>query len=120
EDCKPSAFFLAAIAVCVSLLIKITSIVIAAPLAYLTVAAVCDGRFREGFGAHRAPLQLQFALFAAIALLPSVAWYWHAHQIAERFYPHHFFGAGGIRLESFSWYWDIARQTATSSLTPVL
>jgi 4-amino-4-deoxy-L-arabinose transferase-like glycosyltransferase len=120
EDCKPSVVFLAAIAVCLSLLIKITSLVIAAPLAYLTVAAVCDGRFREGFGAHRAPLQLQFALFAAIALLPSVAWYWHAHQIAERFYPHHFFGAGGVRIESFSWYWDIARQTATSSLTPVL
>jgi hypothetical protein len=53
-------------------------------------------------------------------LLPSVAWYWHAHQIAERFYPHHFFGAGGVRLESFSWYWDIARQTATMSLTPVM
>jgi hypothetical protein len=59
-------------------------------------------------------------LFAVIALLPSVIWYCHAYQIAERFYPHHFFGAGGIRLESFSWYWEIAQQTATSSLTPVL
>jgi hypothetical protein len=52
--------------------------------------------------------------------VPSAAWYWHAHQVAEEFYPHHFFGAGGIRIESFSWYWNIARQTATSSLTPVL
>jgi hypothetical protein len=64
--------------------------------------------------------RLQFVLFAAIALLPSVFWYWRAYQIAEKFYPHHFFGAGGVRLESFSWYWDIAQQTATSSLTPVL
>jgi len=60
------------------------------------------------------------ALFLAIALLPSAAWYWHAHQVAQRFYPHHFFGAGGIRIENFSWYWHIARQTATSSLTPIL
>jgi hypothetical protein len=72
------------------------------------------------FGAHRAPLQLQLAIFAAITLLPSATWYWHAHQVAESFYPHHFFGAGGVRLESFSWYWEIAQQTATSSLTPVL
>jgi hypothetical protein len=69
-------------------------------------------------GAEKAPLQL--LTFAVITLLPSVAWYWHAYQIAERFYPHHLFGAGGIRIEKFSWYWAIARQTATSSLTPVL
>jgi len=60
------------------------------------------------------------ALFFAIALLPSAIWYWHAHQIAERFYPHHFFGAGGIQIESFSWYWHIAQQTFVSSLTPLL
>ena len=55
-----------------------------------------------------------------IALLPSAIWYWHAHQIAQKFYPHHFFGAGGIQIESFSWYWHIAQQTLVSSLTPVL
>jgi hypothetical protein len=59
-------------------------------------------------------------LFAAIALLPSAIWYWHAHEIAQKFYPHHFFGAGGIRIESFSWYWQIAQQTLVSSLTPLL
>jgi len=59
-------------------------------------------------------------LFAAIALLPSAIWYWHADQVAEKFYPHHFFGAGGIRIESFWPYWQIARQTLTSSLTPLL
>ena len=69
-------------------------------------------------GAHRAPLQL--IAFFAIALLPSAIWYWHAYQIAQKFYPHHFFGAGGIRIESFSWYWHIAQQTFVSSLTPLL
>src|SRR6266540_2641252 len=135
RDRKMAPFYLAAIAISLSILIKVTSIVIAAPILYLVVAAVYNRRRdkerrfpkppgRSGdrpslnFGAHRAPQQA--LAFAAIALLPSAMWYWHAYQIAERFYPHHFFGAGGVRLESFSWYWDIAQQTATSSLTPVL
>ena len=128
------SFFVAAIAISLSLLIKITSIVIVAPLVYLAVAAVCDRRnSRKGdlqiapavletaapcVGAHRAPLQL--IAFAAITLLPSAIWYWHAHQIAQQYYPHHFFGAGGIQIESFPWYWHIAQQTFVSSLTPLL
>ena len=131
---ESSSFFFAAIAISLSLLIKITSIVIVAPLVYLLVAAVYDRRnSRNGdlqiapavletaapcFGAHRAPLQL--IAFFAIALLPSAIWYCHAYQIAQQFYPHHFFGAGGIRIESFSWYWHIAQQTFASSLTPLL
>ena len=134
EHGESSSFFVAAIAISLSLLIKITSIVIVAPLVYLAVAAVSDRRnSRKGdlqiapavletaapcAGAWRAPLK--FVLFAAIALLPSAIWYWHAHQIAQKFYPHHFFGAGGIRIESFSWYWHIAQQTLVSSLTPAL
>ena len=38
------SFFVAAIAISLSLLIKITSIVIVAPLVYVPVAAVCDRR----------------------------------------------------------------------------
>jgi 4-amino-4-deoxy-L-arabinose transferase-like glycosyltransferase len=134
EHSDSSSFFLAAIAISLSFLIKITSIIIIVPLVYLAVTAVSDRRnSRKGdlqiapaiwktaapwSGAQRAPLK--FALFAAIALLPSAIWYWHAHQIAEKFYPHHFFGAGGIRIESFPSYWHIAQQTLTSSLTPLL
>jgi 4-amino-4-deoxy-L-arabinose transferase-like glycosyltransferase len=115
-------FFVAAMAISLSILIKITSIVIMAPLMYLAVAGIGDPGGREirlvKSRDHRSRLQL--ALFAAIMLLPSAAWYWHAHQVAERFYPHHFFGGGGIRIENLSWYWSIVRQTATSSLTPIL
>ncbi|MGA7274109.1 MAG: glycosyltransferase family 39 protein [Candidatus Udaeobacter sp.] len=136
DDQKWTPFFSAAIAISISILIKVTSGVIFAPLAYLAVAGIGDPgrqnkerRFpkppgRSGkrpslnFGAHLAPLQL--IAFAAIALLPSAIWYWHAYQIAQRFYPHHFFGAGGVRIENFSWYSNIARQTAISSLTPLL
>jgi 4-amino-4-deoxy-L-arabinose transferase-like glycosyltransferase len=116
-------FYLAATAISLSLLIKVTSIVIIAPLAYVAVAGGADpglNRSRRGLQDRGQRPRLQFALFAAIALLPSVAWYWHAYEIAQRFYPNHFFGAGGIRIENFSWYWAIARQTAMSSLTPIL
>jgi hypothetical protein len=123
RDGKVAPFYLAAIAISLSILIKVTSIIIAVPILYLAVAEGADlspvePRYVRGSRSQRQRLQL--LAFAAIAVLPSVAWYWHAHQIAERFYPNHFFGAGGVRIEGFPWYWDIAQQTATSSLTPIL
>src|SRR5437016_6246410 len=100
----------AAIAISLALLIKLPTAVIGAPLLFLVWQ-------KWGWNFLKRP-GLWF--FAAITLLPSLAWYWHAHQIAERFYPHHFFGEGGIRIENFSWYWGILQVTATSSLTPIL
>jgi 4-amino-4-deoxy-L-arabinose transferase-like glycosyltransferase len=120
---KVAQFWLAAIAISLSILIKATSIVIAAPLLYLAVAEGADlSRSQPIYvqSSRSRRRRLQLLAFAAIAVLPSIAWYWHAYEIAKRFYPHHFFGAGGLRLESFSWYWAIAQETATSSLTPVL
>jgi 4-amino-4-deoxy-L-arabinose transferase-like glycosyltransferase len=118
-DHERPLFFLAAIAISLSFLIKITSIVIAAPLAYAVVGRLCQLRMLSGFQ-KRPTIYGGIALFAAITLLSAAAWYWHAHQIAERFYPHHFFGAGGVRIKNLSWYWNIARQTGTSTLTPIL
>jgi 4-amino-4-deoxy-L-arabinose transferase-like glycosyltransferase len=124
---------LLASAVCVSLsiLIKLPSVLIGVPLFYLTIGRVRDRRIlsRHSSDGHppswnygatsRPPLQF-LILFAVIALLPSAIWYWHAHLIAEKFYPYHFFGAGGIRIMSAGWYGKIAKQITTSSLTPVL
>jgi 4-amino-4-deoxy-L-arabinose transferase-like glycosyltransferase len=107
---RSAPFFLAAIAILLSILVKVTSIIIAAPLLFLAWK-----KWRWNF-LERVDLWL----FVAITVLPSVAWYWHAYEIADRFYPHHFFGEGGIRIENFSWYWGIARRTATLSLTPIL
>jgi hypothetical protein len=115
--------FLAAIAISLALLIKLSSAVIAAPIAYLAVAVVCDRRpflsKNKTCGGLIPPLQL-LLLFATIALLPSALWYWHGYEIAQKFYPHHFFGAGGIRIESLAWYWKIAQRTIASGLTPGL
>src|SRR5262245_10529002 len=122
EDRKSAPFFVATTAISLSFLIKITSIVVIAPIVYLAVAGIggpgfSQASFRMASRNHR--FRLQLLLFAAIALLPSAVWYWHAHEIAQKFYPYHFFGAGGIRIENFSWYWHIAQQTLTSSFTPV-
>ena len=113
-----TSFFASAVCISLSILIKLPSVVIGAPIACLGVAAVCDRRFREIFGAHRAPLQL--LAFAAIALIPSAIWYGHAYQIALQFYPHHFFGAGGVQIMAIGWYLKIAELIVTSTLTPLL
>jgi 4-amino-4-deoxy-L-arabinose transferase-like glycosyltransferase len=118
-----SLFFVAAIAISLSFLIKITSIIIVAPLMYLAVAEGGDlgsVRLPSACSVRGQRPRLQLILFTAIALIPSAIWYWHAHEIAQEFYPHHFFGAGGIQIESFSWYWQIAHQTFVSSFTPAL
>jgi 4-amino-4-deoxy-L-arabinose transferase-like glycosyltransferase len=103
-------FFASALCLSMSILIKAPSALIGVPLAYLVL-------HRFGLSAFR---RVELWIFAVIALVPSVIWYWHAHDIAQRFYPHHFFGAGGIRLMDAGWYWKIARETTTSSLTPFL
>ena len=107
---RPIFLVWAAIAISLALLVKLPTAVIGAPLLFLVWQ-------KWGWNFLKRP-GLWF--FAAITILPSLAWYWHAHQIAERFYPHHFFGEGGIRIENFGWYWNIVRLTATLSLTPVL
>ena len=114
-------FFASAILISLSILIKLPSVLIGAPIACITVAAVSDRRIlsRESSDGHRPPLQL-LVVFAAITLLPSAIWYWHAYEVAQKFYPHHFFGAGGIQIMSAGWYWKIAKQIVTSSLTPLL
>src|SRR5436190_13190697 len=141
DDHELAPFVVAAISISLSRLIKITSIIIFAPLAYVVVGRLCQtpGASQNGAGGSpatwtgrsedrasgservkRPTIYGGIALFLAITLLPSAAWYWHAHQVAGRFYPHHFFGAGGIRIENLSWYLHIARRTAASILTAIL
>ena len=117
------SFFVAAIAISLSLLIKITSIVIVAPLVYLAVVEGGDlgsGERSDTEGSRGRRPRLQVILFAAIALLPSAIWHWHAHQIAQQYYPHHFFGAGGIRIEIFLLVLAHCTTDFASSLTPLL
>ena len=111
-----SSFFVSALCISLSILIKATSVVIAAPL--FCLAAVYERRSGKDSGARRAPLQLM--TFGAITLVPAAIWYSYAYWVSQQFYPHHFFGAGGVKIMSLAWYWDIAKQIPTSTLTPVL
>ncbi|HEX4641732.1 MAG TPA: glycosyltransferase family 39 protein [Chthoniobacterales bacterium] len=98
-----------AILVSLALLIKLPIAIVGAPLFYLAWQ-----RDRKIFA------RWELWLFAAVTLVPSAIWYWHAHRIAEQFYPYHFFGAGGFAIMSFAWYWKILRLTVFSGFTLVL
>jgi len=103
-----TSFFASAFFISLSILIKLPSILIGAPLACLAFQHFRSSSFKRS--------DLWF--FAAIALLPSALWYGHAYQIASQFYPHHFFGAGGVQIMSAAWYLKIAKEIVTSTLTP--
>ncbi|MDP9003762.1 MAG: glycosyltransferase family 39 protein [Verrucomicrobiota bacterium] len=111
-----------ALLISLSFLIKLPTAVIGAPLLYL---AICRNRRDEHVPPAMGLLKnlvtsWELWLFGAIAIVPCGIWYWHAHKIAETFYPYHFFGGGGFRIMNAAWYWKIARQTVLSSMTPVL
>src|SRR6266403_4091994 len=111
---RSTSFFVAAIAISLSILIKLPSILIGAPLACLAFQRFSIPPLRLG-AAFR---NLSLWSFGALALLPSALWYGHAYQIALQFYPHHFFGAGGVQIMSAAWYLKIVKQIVTSTLTP--
>jgi 4-amino-4-deoxy-L-arabinose transferase-like glycosyltransferase len=103
-------FYASAFGISLSILIKLPSALIGAPLACLAFQ-----RFR--FSTFQ---RLDLWFFGAIALLPSALWYGHAYQISLQFYPHHFFGAGGVQIMSSAWYLRIAKEIVTSTLTPIV
>jgi len=107
---RSTSFFASAFCISLSILIKLPSILVGAPLACLALQRFRSSSFKR----------FDLCFFAAIALLPSVFWYGHAYQIALQFYPHHFFGAGGVQIMSAAWYLKISKEIVTSTLTPVI
>src|SRR5438552_6569306 len=73
DDETPMLFLGAAIAISFALLMKFPSPVVGAPLLFLAWQ-----KWGRNFLRRRA-----LWLFAVVTILPSVAWYWHATQIAE-------------------------------------
>ena len=108
ERARSTSLIASAFCISLSILVKLPSIIIGAPLACLAFQ-----HFR--FSALR---NILLWIFAGIALLPSALWYGHAYQIASQFYPYHFFGAGGVQIMSLAWYLKIAKEIVTSTLTP--
>lgn len=110
QEKSTSAFVASALCLSLSILIKVTTVLIGAPI-------LCLAFRRFGVFAFR---NLKLWLFAAIALAPAVIWYWHTYQISLAYYPHHFFGAGGVKMMSPDWYLKIAREIPTTELSPLL
>lgn len=110
QEKSRSAFIASALCISLSILIKATSALIGAPILCLVLQ-------RFGVSAFR---NFKLWLFAAIALAPAAIWYWHAYQISLAFYPHHFFGAGGVKIMPLGWYLKIVREIPTKELTPLL
>ncbi|MEY2482279.1 MAG: hypothetical protein QOK24_807 [Verrucomicrobiota bacterium] len=142
EEENRRALIGSALLISLALLIKLPTALIGAPLLYLVVSRgsdqggavykppAGDGGLETAAASKEKDGDLEIAapwkstltrwelwLFAVITLVPSAVWYWHALRIAEKFYPYHFFGGGGFRIMSASWYWKIAQQTALSSLS---
>src|SRR6202011_1212307 len=107
---SPSSFFASALCISLSILIKATSVIIAAPIACLIFQHFRFGAFRN----------FKLWLFAAIALVPPAIWYSCAYWISLKFYPHHFFGTGGVKIMPLEWYLNIVKEIPTSELTPFL
>ncbi|MEY2440558.1 MAG: hypothetical protein QOI34_1943, partial [Verrucomicrobiota bacterium] len=105
-----SLFFAAAVTFAFAFLIKLPTALIGASVAYLTFSRFGRSTFRRG----------RLWLFAALTLIPSAIWYWHAHRVAQEFYPHHFFGAGGFQIMNASWYGKIGERIVSESLTATL
>jgi hypothetical protein len=89
---------------------KLPAVLIGLPLLFLAW-----GKYRFGL-----LLKRRLGAFAAVSLLAPLAWYYHAYQVSLSYPPYHFFGEGGIEIKDLNWYWGILRQTATSSLTPLI
>src|SRR5437868_5454650 len=114
ERARSTSLIASAFCISLSILIKLPSIIIGAPLACLAFQHFRIPPLRLGAASRNTLLWI----FAGIALLPSALWYGHAYQIASQFYPHHFFGAGGLQIMSLAWYLKIAKEIVTSTLTP--
>lgn len=116
DDERLGFFAASALAISLSILMKAPNAIVAAPLACFAFQRLRKPPLRLGAALQR----FLIWLFAGIVVVPAAIWYGHAYSIARNFYPHHFFGGGGVRMENAAAYERIAAFTVTSSLTPVL
>jgi 4-amino-4-deoxy-L-arabinose transferase-like glycosyltransferase len=107
---RATLFIAMSLATCLALLIKLPSILIGIPMLYMAW---------EKYGA-RCVLRRELWAFAACSLVGPLAWYIHAYSISLSHVPYHFFGSGGIAIESLDWYVGILYRTVTTGLTPLV
>ena len=108
-------FIWMSVATSLAILVKLPSVIIGLPLLYLAWQ-----KYGISFLRRR-----DLWTFAALSLIPAMAWYWHAQVISTStlvmggVHPH-FFGAGGLAIVSFQTYLGILKRIVTWQLTPIV
>jgi 4-amino-4-deoxy-L-arabinose transferase-like glycosyltransferase len=97
-------------ALSLAILVKLPTVIIGVPLAYLAVRA-------RGAGFWRTPA---LWVWAAVALGFPLAWYLHAHAVSVAHAPHHMFGEGGLKIVDPGSYAGIAVSSIIPGLTPLV
>jgi len=103
-------FVAASLCVSLAILVKLPAAIIGLPL-----CAMAWEKYGRHFVARR-PLWA----FAGISLSAPGAWYVHTYLVSRAHFPYHFFGEGGIAIESLDWYLGIVQRTVMSGLTPII
>jgi hypothetical protein len=106
----PWLFAVACLTTSLAILVKLPAVIIGLPMLYMAW---------KKYGA-RLVVRRKLWAFAALSLLLPLAWYAHAYCLSVRYFPYHFFGAGGIQIKEPGWYLAILHWTVTESLTPIV
>jgi 4-amino-4-deoxy-L-arabinose transferase-like glycosyltransferase len=108
ERGSPLGFAGASVTLAVALLVKPFMATVGFAFLYLAIVKYGRGWVR---------MRRLWAL-AALAVLPSLAWYAHAYYLSVSSAPYHFFGAGRVGLGSLEGYGRMFEEAAWASLTP--
>ncbi len=113
---QPWLLVIGAAAVSLAVLLKLTGLYVGIPIAFIFYK-------RYGAAVYKAPV---FWLTGMAILVPSLLWYWHAHQLYVAY--HNTFGIVGAGYSKFgssallsdlSFYKDLARRITLYHLTPL-
>jgi hypothetical protein len=110
QERYPLVFVGASVTLALALLVKPFIATVGFAFLYLAIA-------RYGRGWVR---MTQLWALAALAVLPSLAWYGHAYYLSVSSAPYHFFGSGGVGLGSLEGYRKMLEEAALASLTPTV
>jgi len=110
QERHPLVFAGASVTLALALLVKPFIATVGFAFLYLAIA-------RYGRGWVR---MTQLWALAALAVLPSLAWYGHAYYLSVSSAPYHFFGSGGVGLGSLEGYRKMLEEAALASLTPTI
>ncbi len=111
DDPNSKTLFISASTVTsLAILVKVPQVIIAVPFFYMCWVKYGRALFRRR----------ELWAFLVLSLILPLAWELHAYHVSVTYYPYHFAGARGIRVMSWSFYWDVIQRAVDRWLTPIL